>query len=394
MRLPRMKYLVWTLLVLALTPPAALLAQAKDMENPFARRQKVPPLPQNLTWLNTAGPLELHDLRGKFVLMDFWTYCCINCMHILPELHKLEQAWPKNLVVIGVHSAKFTSEQDTQNIRAAIQRYKIEHPVINDARHELWESFGVNAWPTVILIDPEGYAVWGTSGEITFEQVDRVIRAAMPHYRQKKLLDETPLRFDMELHAAVATPLRFPGKIIADEASGRLFISDSNHNRIVVAKLDGTLLEVIGSGAAGRKDGDFASAQFNQPQGLALGGDALFVADTENHEIRRVDLAARKVVTVAGTGQQAREPAVPGRPAGRPLAGRGTRPSAAPGIFSCTATISSLPWPAAIRFGGCGWMVRGLAPTPATDVRTSSTARYCPGRPMSRVLPRSHSPAA
>ena len=119
--------------------PANLSLQAKDMEPPFARRQKVPPLPPNLTWLNTAGPLELHDLRGKFVLLDFWTYCCINCMHILPELHKLEQAWPKNLVVIGVHSAKFTTEQDTQNIRAAIQRYKIEHAVINDARHELWE---------------------------------------------------------------------------------------------------------------------------------------------------------------------------------------------------------------------------------------------------------------
>ena len=204
-----MKSLLAKLLVLLLTLPAALSAQANAMEYPFARRQKVPPLPQNLTWLNTAGPLELHDLRGKFVLLDFWTYCCINCMHILPELHKLEQAWPKNLVVIGVHSAKFTTEQDTQNIRAAIQRYKIEHPVINDARHELWESFGVNAWPTVILIDPEGYAVWGTSGEITFEQVDKVIRAGMPYYRQKKLLDETPLRFDMERQAAArhAAPL-------------------------------------------------------------------------------------------------------------------------------------------------------------------------------------------
>ena len=258
MRLPSMKFLVATLLVSVLTLPADLAVQAKDMEIPFARRQKVPPLPQNLTWLNTAGPLELHDLRGKFVLLDFWTYCCINCMHILPELHKLEQAWPKNLVVIGVHSAKFTTEQDTQNIRAAIQRYKIEHPVINDARHELWDCFGVQAWPTVILIDPEGNAVWGTSGEITFEQVDKVIRAGMPYYRQKKLLDETPLRFDMERHAAAATPLRFPGKILADEASGRLFIADSNHNRIVVAKLDGTLLDVIGSGVAGRSDGDFA----------------------------------------------------------------------------------------------------------------------------------------
>src|SRR5438094_4429496 len=90
----------------------ASIASAAAPENPFPRRQKVPPLPQHLTWLNTAGPLELHDLRGKFVLLDFWTYCCINCMHILPELHKLEEAYPKNLVVVGVHSAKFATEQD------------------------------------------------------------------------------------------------------------------------------------------------------------------------------------------------------------------------------------------------------------------------------------------
>jgi DNA-binding beta-propeller fold protein YncE len=283
------------------------------MDFPYAHRQKVPPLPQNLIWLNTDGPLELHDLRGKFVLLDFWTYCCINCMHILPELHKLEQAWPKNLVVVGVHSAKFSTEQETKDIRSAIQRYNIEHPVINDARHELWELFSVQSWPTVVLIDPEGNAVWGTSGEITFEQVAKVIRAGMPYYRQNKLLDETPLRFDAERHKSVATPLRFPGKIVADEASGRLFISDSNHNRIVVAKLDGTLLEVIGSGILGRQDGDFTTAQFNQPQGMALRGNELYVADTENHEIRRVDLTDQKVTTVAGTGQQSRSPASPGR---------------------------------------------------------------------------------
>src|SRR5262249_6919567 len=129
-------------------------------EFPFQQRQKIPAWPQNLVWLNTAGPIELHDLRGKFVLLDFWTYCCINCMHILPELHKLEQAWPKNLVVIGVHSAKFSTEQQTPNILAAIQRYKIEHPVINDAQHQLWQAFGVDVWPTVVLIDPEGNLVW------------------------------------------------------------------------------------------------------------------------------------------------------------------------------------------------------------------------------------------
>ncbi len=237
----------------------------------------------------------------------------------------------------------------------------------------------MQAWPTVILIDPEGYAVWGTSGEITFEQVDKVIRAGMPYYRQKKLLDETPLRFDMERQAAAATPLRFPGKILADEASGRLFIADSNHNRIVVAKLDGTLLDVIGSGVAGRSDGDFATAQFNQPQGMALRGRRLFVADTENHEIRRVDLAAGKVDDrrrhgPAGPRAGRPGPAVrsaahgPQQPLGplparrRPLHRHGRLP---PDLEDAAATA------------------RRSALTPATAGRTSSTARCCPSRPTS-----------
>ena len=293
-------------MVIALNP---FLAQAADAANPpFSNRRIVPPFPQELSWLNTAGPLELKDLHGKFVLLDFWTYCCINCMHILPELKKLERAYPNNLVILGVHSAKFAAERDSKNIAEAIRRYKIEHPVINDAGHVLWDRFGVNSWPTVILIDPEGYAVWGTSGEITFEQIDKLLKAALPYYRHKKLLSETPLRFDFERRKAAQTPLAFPGKIFADEKGGRLFIADSNHNRIVIARLDGTLLEVIGAGAAGTSDGDFAAAEFNQPQGMALGGSALYIADTENHAIRKADLSARKVSTIAGVGRQNREP--------------------------------------------------------------------------------------
>ena len=277
-------------------------------ESPFPERVRVPPLPEGLTWLNTSGPLELKDLRGKFVLMDFWTFCCINCMHILPELAKLEHAHPKELVVIGVHSAKFETEKDSKNITEAILRYQIRHPVINDANHAVWDRFGVHSWPTLLLIDPEGFAIWGTSGEITADQVEKVLKRAIPYYRQKGVLDETPLRFDMEAQRAPATPLRFPGKVLADRPGGRLFIADSNHNRIVVAKLDGTLLFTIGCGAAGANDGDFATAEFNDPQGLALRADVLYVADNLNHLIRKVDLGAKRVSTVAGLGYQNHDP--------------------------------------------------------------------------------------
>ncbi|MBN2473137.1 MAG: redoxin domain-containing protein [Pirellulales bacterium] len=288
-------------------------------DSPFAQRLKVAPFPEGLEWVNTAAPLQLSQLRGKFVLLDFWTYCCINCMHVLPELKKLEQAYPAGLVVIGVHSAKFDTEKDSQNIADAVRRYNIEHAVVNDSELILWRRFGVRSWPTLLLIDPQGYAVWGHSGEATFQQLDAVLKKAVPYYRKKGLLNEQPLLLAPKADRTTPTPLRFPGKVLADEPSNRLFIADSNHNRIVVTRLDGALLATIGAGTLGRADGDFATAQFQQPQGMALRDEVLYVADTENHLLRRVDLVAKTVTTVAGTGQQSRTAPPLGRSA-RPLA--------------------------------------------------------------------------
>lgn len=281
---------------------------ATDLEFPFPRRFQLPAdaLAGGVDWINTGGPLDLKGLKGKFVLLDFWTYCCINCMHILPELKKLEAQYPNQLVVIGVHSAKFETEEDTKNITDAVMRYEIAHPVVNDAKHTIWNRFGVESWPTAILIDPEGNAVYGTRGEFKADGFGAVIESALAYYRKKGTLDETPLRFDLAAHRAQPTPLRFPGKVLADEASNRLFIADSSHNRIVVAKLDGRLLDVIGVGSVGAVDGDFATATFDHPQGMALAGQMLYVADTENHLLRKVDLAAKKVTTIAGVGLQGR----------------------------------------------------------------------------------------
>jgi thiol-disulfide isomerase/thioredoxin len=276
-----------------------------DRGNPFARRVPVRDFPKDMEWLNTSGPLRMSDLRGKFVLFDFWTYCCINCMHVLPELKKLERAYPNELVVIGVHSAKFETERDAENISQAIQRYEIEHPVINDHRLILWNSFRVDTWPTVLMIDPEGYAVWGKSGEFKFEEVNAILRRALPHYRKKGTLDRTPLHFDLLAGRQKETPLRFPGKVLADQTSNRLFIADSNHNRLVIADLEGRLIDVIGSGAIGANDGEYQQATFNHPQGMALHGETLYVADTENHLLRKVNLRDKRVSTIAGTGKQA-----------------------------------------------------------------------------------------
>lgn len=280
---------------------------AGEIENPFPRRFKLEgtELDGGAGWLNTSGEITLKDLRGKVVLVDFWTYCCINCMHILPDLKFLEQKYPKELVVIGVHSAKFDNEKETENIRRAALRYEIEHPIVNDAEMKIWRDFGVRAWPTLVLVDPEGYYCGFISGEGNREPLDAIIAKVIAYHKAKGTLDETPVRFDLERQHVKPGSLRFPGKVLADEASNRLFITDSNHNRLVITSLDGKLLDVIGSGVAGSNDGDYKSANFFRPQGTELVGDKLYVSDTENHLLRVVDLKAKKVSTLAGTGVQA-----------------------------------------------------------------------------------------
>ncbi len=278
----------------------------KTIENPFPGRPKAPELDGGHGWLNTSGEITLKDLRGKVVLIDFWTYCCINCIHVLPDLHYLEKKYPNELVVIGCHSAKFDNEKDTEAIRRAIVRYEIEHPVINDADMIVWRKFRASAWPTIVLLDPEGNFCGYVSGEGNRELLDEVIQKVIAFHKAKGTLDTTPVRFDLERDHLPSGPLKFPGKLLADKAGNRLFISDSNHNRIVVSSLDGKLIDVIGSGHIGSKDGSYADAQFDHPQGMALSGDLLFVADTENHQLRVVDLMAKTVTTLAGTGEQAR----------------------------------------------------------------------------------------
>jgi thiol-disulfide isomerase/thioredoxin len=280
----------------------------EGFEMPVQERARVraPELSGGRGWLNTDKPLSLAALKGKVVLLDFWTYGCINCMHIIPDLKKLEKKYPNELVVIGVHSAKFENEKDTENIRRIILRYEIEHPIVNDADFVIWKSYAVDAWPTRYLIDPAGYIIGKLSGEGGFEALDKAIADSIAEFRKRGELNEAPLRLVLERAKVGDLPLAFPGKILADQKSGRLFIADSDHNRIVVAKLDGTLVETIGTGAHGAQDGSFDQATFFRPQGMALDGDTLYVADTENHLIRQVDLKSKTVQTIAGTGQQSR----------------------------------------------------------------------------------------
>src|SRR5947207_2708936 len=304
---------LWLILILS---PAVGVGRASkvrasqeglEMATQDGDRIRAPELTGARGWLNTDKPLTLSALKGKVVLLDFWTYGCINCMHIIPDLKRLERKYPNELVVIGVHSAKFANEKETENIRRIVLRYEIEHPVVNDADFAIWNAYAVNAWPTRYLIDPGGYIIGRLSGEGGYEALDKAISDSIAEFRKRGELNEAPLKLVLERAKVGDLPLAFPGKVLADEKSDRLFIADSDHNRIVVAKLDGTLVDVIGTGAHGMAGGPYTDASFSRPQGMALDGDQLYVADTENHLIRRIDLKARTVETVAGTGLQSRE---------------------------------------------------------------------------------------
>jgi thiol-disulfide isomerase/thioredoxin len=297
---------------LALTLSAMFFAitnvsKGQDMAAQERTRVRAPEITGGRGWLNTDKPLSIAALKGKVVLLDFWTYGCINCIHIIPDLKKLEAKYANQLVVIGVHSAKFENEKDTENIRRIILRYEIEHPVYNDAEFKVWQNYAVRAWPTQYLIDPAGYVIGKVEGEGNAEILDQTIAKTVAEFRKRGELNEEPLKLTLERAKVGDLPLAFPGKILADAKSDRLFIADSNHNRIVITKLDGSLPETIGTGERGSADGPFDKATFYRPQGMALDGDNLYIADTENHLIRLVNLKTKTVQTAAGTGQQSRD---------------------------------------------------------------------------------------
>ena len=271
----------------------------------FQQLVHAPSLKGGLAWFNTDRPLRFdQELRGHVVLLDFWTYCCINCMHVILDLKKLEAKYPNELAVIGVHSAKFANEKETGNIRNAILRYGIEHPVVNDADFNIWRAYGTRAWPSLVILDPEGQVIGALSGEGHYDLLDETISRLIVKHADR--LNREPLRVALESEKTPPSVLAFPGKVLADEGGGRLFIADSGHNRVLISDLNGRVQTVIGTGSEGLEDGHFADAEFRKPQGLLLAGDYLYVADTENHAIRRLDLSSQTVKTVVGDGVQSR----------------------------------------------------------------------------------------
>lgn len=278
---------------------------AESTRKSWAGKDPAPAIPTGVTWFNVPRPLTLAELKGRMVLLDFWTLGCINCQHIIPDLKRLEAEYRDSLVVIGVHSGKYATEHDDDSIRDAIKKYGLEHPVINDPDFAVWNTFGANAWPTLVLIDPAGNLVGGHAGEGVYPLFQPILESLKDEFTANGKLSPQPLTLTLDSAPATAV-LSYPGKVLADEAGGRLYIADSGNNRVVVASLSGELQKAVGTGQEGFADGAPNEAQFRQPQGLSLSADGktLFVADTRNHAIRAVNTATFEVKTIAGTGKQ------------------------------------------------------------------------------------------
>lgn len=269
----------------------------------FTRVVKAPNFLPGFDWINTKEPLSLEKLKGHVVVLDFWTYCCINCMHMIPVLADLEKKYEgKPVVFIGVHSAKFFNEQDVKNIEQAVTRYEISHPVVVDKKMAIWEKYDVSGWPSIVIIDPNGTIVYKRSGEGQKEAIEDTIDVLLEKHTKSGTLSKEVIRIE---HTKIQdkTILSYPGKISISK-DGKVALSDSNHNRILVTDLSGKIEFVIGSGKYGFSDGDLNTSTFFRPQGVLWKDNAIFVADTENHAIRKIDLQNKKVTTVVGTGKQ------------------------------------------------------------------------------------------
>jgi thiol-disulfide isomerase/thioredoxin len=257
----------------------------------------------DLRWLNVDAPLSLESLKGKLVVLDFWTLCCINCIQIIPTLRRAEELFPDELVVIGVHSPKFEAEKDFENVKNAVARYGIRHPIIHDPNHTLWQAYGVHAWPTMIFIDPAGRIIGSQAGEPDALQFMNGIRDTLDHYEEKGLL--APKAFPLPPIPQIKSTLSFPGKIKPlPGPEKRWIVADSGHNQIVVFDDQGKEQERYGSGKSGFEDGPAKTASFNSPQGLIADENAIYVADTSNHAIRRIDRATGAVARISGTGER------------------------------------------------------------------------------------------
>jgi DNA-binding beta-propeller fold protein YncE len=232
-------------------------------------------------------------------------------MHMLPRVREIEERFGDDLVVIGVHAGKFAAERRTQRIQHAMQRLGVAHPVVNDRQFRVWRAYGVQAWPTIVIVSPDGQVLATRAGEFATEEIAGIIARALAAYSKEGLVDRSRPRPTFIGWPEPPGPFAFPTRVL--RSNSHLYVSDSGHNRVVELRLlEGracpatgpvAIVErVFGCGEPGLVDGALQHTCFHEPQGLALRGWHLFVADRANHAVRSIDLNEGSVATVAGTG--------------------------------------------------------------------------------------------
>ena len=261
-------------------------------------RSRAPEFPAGLEWFNVKDPVSLSAQTGRIVLLDFGTFSSVHCQHVLQDLKALGRRFRNELVIISVHSPKFPAEKKRSHVLKTINKLHIEHPVVHDPDMKLWAMYGNRYWPTQVLIDTEGYILGAMTGDGKRSQLELIIQ-----YQANRISDSGDGRKKpppVQRVREAPSVLRFPGRLIA--AGNRFYVADSGHNRILVVSSSGQLIRQYGSDAPGFIDGNGSSAAFDNPQGMALVDDFLYVADTGNHAIRRIHVRSNDVVTIAGTG--------------------------------------------------------------------------------------------
>lgn len=275
-------------------------------------KSRAPEFPAGLEWFNVQEPVRLEDQVGRVVLIDFGTFSSIHCQHVLQDLNKLRARFRSELVVISVHSPKFTAEKKRSHVLKAINRLHITHPVVHDPEMKLWNIYGTKYWPTQILINPEGCILGAMTGDGKKSQLQLIIQYQLN--RSSERIESRAPSFSIQPAREAPSVLSFPARVVV--APNRIYIADSGHNRILVASSSGQVLRQYGNEGAGFVDGNGTMAAFDNPQGMVLVDEFLYVADTGNHAIRRIHTRSNDVVTIAGTGKAAASATVdvPGTP--------------------------------------------------------------------------------
>lgn len=254
-------------------------------------------------WLNTGGTsYSISDFRGRVLILDFWTFCCVNCLHVLDELRPVEQAHPDALTIVGVHSPKFEHEADPEALAAAVERYAVHHPVLDDPDLVTWRAYAARAWPTLVVVDPEGYVVAAMSGEGHGPGLASLVAELIEEHTAKGTLQ--PGDDPYVPPPPADTRLRFPGKAVALE-DGSFIVSDTANHQVVHLEADLETERARWGGA-----GTFA-----EPQGVILAtpavrdalGVEVLVADSVNHQLKGIRFSDNSIHALAGNGTQLRE---------------------------------------------------------------------------------------